>query len=222
MKILLYMVAPFLFILNVSAERVMLAEGEIIVLDTTMAQSMPGNTSEAIPAEIQGDNTASVNSDVNQTSTMETAQEEQSGISQGSVTRSIFTSEVSEHEPIDKIEKLESNNRSVYYFTELRDMSGQTAIHRWEFKGKIMAETKFTVDGPRWRVWSSKNLLPTWTGEWKVSVLNGIGDVISEDIFSYIEEVERLKTTLQRGNEPSIEKTTSEPDQSYYNDKLNP
>ncbi|MFV1983710.1 MAG: DUF2914 domain-containing protein [Thiohalomonadales bacterium] len=171
MKKLLYIVISFFFVVNISAEVVMLAEGEIMVLGTPASDIKPDNS----PDTIQPNNS-------------ETLQEQQSGSMQGSVARSIFTTLVSEHEPIDKIEKLQSNNRSVYYFTELRGMSGQTAIHRWEFNGNVMSETKFTIAGPRWRVWSSKNLLPSWTGEWKVSVLNGVGDVISEDIFSYVAE----------------------------------
>jgi len=39
-----------------------------------------------------------------------------------------------------------------------------------------------------WRVWSSKNLVPSWVGEWKVSVLNDLGDIISEDVFKYSAE----------------------------------
>ncbi len=108
--------------------------------------------------------------------------EEQAGFSRGSVTRSVFTSGVSEREPVDRLDVVDPRTGKVFYFTELRDMSGQTATHRWEHDGKVMAEVTFDVRGPRWRVWSSKNLDPSWTGEWRVSVLNGAGEVIAEDV----------------------------------------
>ncbi len=108
--------------------------------------------------------------------------EEQAGFSRGSVTRSVFTSGVSEREPVDRLDMVDPQTGKVFYFTELRDMAGQTATHRWEHDGKVMAEVTFDVRGPRWRVWSSKNLDPSWTGEWKVSVLNGAGEVIAEDV----------------------------------------
>ncbi len=108
--------------------------------------------------------------------------EEQAGFSRGSVTRSVFTSGVAEREPVDRLDVVDPQTGKVFYFTELRDMSGQTATHRWEHDGKVMAEVTFDVRGPRWRVWSSKNLDPSWTGEWKVSVLNGAGEVIAEDV----------------------------------------
>lgn len=220
MKKLLYISILFFFVLNASAKRVMLAEGEIIVLDSTSSDIMPVKKKEAISQEEQSNITSNTTPDDIQANQSETDQDEQSGYSQGSVTRSVFTSQVTEHEPTDKLEKIPSINRSVTYFTELRDMSGQTAIHRWEFNGKVMAETKFNIAGPRWRVWSSKNLLPSWTGEWKVSVLNGLGDVISEDVFSYVEEdVPEAKN--QQMNEPGTQEVNSNPDKSSSNDNLN-
>jgi len=105
---------------------------------------------------------------------------EQSGFSRGSVVRSAFTREIAEREPTENLQKLTNENGQVKFFTELRDMSGQTAIHRWEYDGKVVAEVEFNVKGPRWRVWSSKSLDPKWTGDWKVSVLNAAGEVISE------------------------------------------
>ncbi len=110
---------------------------------------------------------------------------EQSGFSRGSVVRSVFTTAVDEREPTDNIKELSTLSDKVIYYTELRDMSGQTAKHRWEFNGEVMAEVEFNVGGSRWRVWSSKSFVPGWTGEWKVSVLNGANEVISEDVLSY-------------------------------------
>ncbi len=110
---------------------------------------------------------------------------ERSGFSRGSVVRSIFTSAVKDREPVDNIKQLDTHSDKVIYYTELRDMAGQTATHRWEYNGKVMAEVKFKVGGSRWRVWSSKKLVPGWTGEWKVSVLNGANEVISEAVLTY-------------------------------------
>ena len=109
------------------------------------------------------------------------AMEEQSGFSRGSVVRSVFTTSIQEREPVDKLNNTEAEQERVFYFTELRDMSGQTATHRWEKDGQVASEVKFDVRGPRWRVWSSKTFQPTAAGEWKVSVLNGAGEVIAEE-----------------------------------------
>jgi len=105
---------------------------------------------------------------------------EQTGFSRGSVVRSTFTSSIDNREPVDTFEKYQDDSGRVYFFTELRDMSGQTAKHRWEHKGEVVAEVEFNVRGPRWRVWSSKQFQPNLAGEWKVSVINGANEVISE------------------------------------------
>lgn len=113
------------------------------------------------------------------------AMAEQAGFSRGSVVRSVFTTAIQDREPIDKLEDTAGQTNNLFYFTELRDMSGQTATHRWEHAGKVVSEIKFDVRGPRWRVWSSKAYTPGWEGEWKVSVLNGAGEIISEDVVKY-------------------------------------
>jgi len=106
----------------------------------------------------------------------------------GTVARSTFTNGITDREPVDAINKLGSNNKKVYYFTELRDMAGQTVTHRWEHDGKIMAEVPFTVNGKRWRVFSSKNLEESWLGEWKVSVIDQSGGTLAVNTFNYKKE----------------------------------
>jgi len=113
--------------------------------------------------------------------------EEMAGFSRGTVARSVFTTLIDHREPVDKVKQVPQQKNNIIYFTELRDMTGQTAKHRWEFKGKIMSEVKFKVRGPRWRVWSKKSFTPDWAGDWKVSVINGVGDVISEEVIAYAE-----------------------------------
>ena len=103
----------------------------------------------------------------------------------GTVARATFTKGVEDREPVDSVDALSTDDSKVYYFTELRDMAGQTVTHRWEHDGKVMAEVPFTVNGARWRVFSSKNLEPSWTGEWKVSVVDEAGGTLAVNTFTY-------------------------------------
>ena len=96
----------------------------------------------------------------------------------GEVARAQFTTGISDREPMDAITELGTDKTQVYFFTELTGFSGETITHRWEHGGETMAEVSFDVRGPRWRVWSSKQLQPGWTGEWKVSVVDGAGNVL--------------------------------------------
>lgn len=99
----------------------------------------------------------------------------------GSVARAQFTSNVSEREPVDRLGSVPNTTETVYFFTELRDFSGQTVTHRWLHDGEVVAEVPFSVGGPRWRVWSSKNLMPEWTGTWTVEVVDGLGQVVHSE-----------------------------------------
>jgi hypothetical protein len=102
----------------------------------------------------------------------------------GTVARSTLTTDVLDHEPQDSITTLTSDNVRVLYFTELRGFEGQTVVHRWTFEGRTMAEVDIAVGGPRWRVYSSKNLEPSWTGEWTVSVVDAAGRTLTTDTFT--------------------------------------
>jgi len=101
------------------------------------------------------------------------------------VARALFTSEVQNREPTDTITSLSNDKNKIYFYSELIGLGGQTITHRWEYQGKTMGEVKFNVGGPRWRVWSSKTLLPQWTGEWRVSIIDGSGNKVGEGTFNY-------------------------------------
>lgn len=101
------------------------------------------------------------------------------------VARASFTTAVQDREPVDQVGQLTNDNGVVYFFTEIRGLSGQTVTHRWEHGGEVKAEVNFTIGGDRWRVWSSKNLQPDWLGEWKVSVVDAGGNVLSQESFAY-------------------------------------
>jgi hypothetical protein len=44
----------------------------------------------------------------------------------------------------------------------------------------------FVVSGPRWRVYSTKELEPGWTGKWTVRVEDESGRVLHTQSFSYV------------------------------------
>lgn len=105
--------------------------------------------------------------------------------STGTVARAQFTSAVENREPVDKVSSLLNDKNRVYFFSEIKDASSQKITHRWEYNGKVMSEVNFDIGSDRWRVFSSKNLDPSWTGEWKVSVLDQAGGTLGASTFTY-------------------------------------
>jgi len=108
-------------------------------------------------------------------------------VEKGRVSRSYFTSMVKNHEPVDNLLSLSSKQRVIYFFTELVQLNNQVVTHRWEYKGKLIADVKFNVKGNRWRVWSKKTLRPDWLGEWRVTVIGQNGQVLGTGKFEYTE-----------------------------------
>jgi hypothetical protein len=104
----------------------------------------------------------------------------------GHVARAAFTTGVAEREPTDEVTRLGNDATRILFFTDLRDLQGQTVTHVWEHDGKVVARVPFSVKAPRWRVYSSKNLEPSWTGEWAVKVVDATGQVIHAEYFEYV------------------------------------
>lgn len=103
----------------------------------------------------------------------------------GGVARAVFSLAIQDREPTDAVTQLTNNENKIFYFTELKGLSGKKVTHRWEYNGQVMAEIPFDIGGDRWRVYSSKTLDPIWLGEWKVSVTDENGATLSVNTFSY-------------------------------------
>ena len=99
------------------------------------------------------------------------------------VARAIFTSDVVNREPVDQVVSVGPERDQIYFFTDLRQLSGRTIRHRWEFEGRFMGEIEFKVGGPRWRVYSRKSLNPGEAGKWTVLVLDQSGWPLHASIF---------------------------------------
>ena len=100
------------------------------------------------------------------------------------VTRAVFARAIVEREPRDVISSLDADASQMFFFTELLGMEGRTVRHRWELDGQVIAEVPFQVGGPRWRVYSSKSLLPAQPGSWTVSVVDESGSVLRSETLS--------------------------------------
>jgi hypothetical protein len=107
------------------------------------------------------------------------------------VARSLLTSNVRGREPADQLGSSVTlaghKARTVFYFTELRDLAGHTVLHRWERNGKVVATLPFKVDGPRWRVYSSATLTSSKTGDWRVVVADTRGTVLASQHFVVVQ-----------------------------------
>jgi hypothetical protein len=120
------------------------------------------------------------------TEEMEPAQTQESAPEMtGHVKRALFTTAVEAREPAGSIDSLSTASDEVYFFSEIVGLEGHTVTHRWLHNGEVLAEVLFTIGGPRWRVYSSKKLLPSWTGALQVDVVNDDGSVLASKQLEY-------------------------------------
>lgn len=101
--------------------------------------------------------------------------------------RALITSAIENREPVDEIMSINKHQGRVYFFTEFSDMKGKQITHRWEYKGEIIANVNFNIGSNRWRCYSSKNILPEWTGIWTVYVVDDEGKTLKESLFEVVE-----------------------------------
>jgi serine/threonine-protein kinase PpkA len=104
------------------------------------------------------------------------------------VARAQFTTGIEAREPINRMASVipvRENALPLYYFTEIRNMSGETITHLWKYNGNIVSKKSFAIGGSRWRVFSRKDLAPEMTGRWQVIVVDSSGQTIDSSSFVY-------------------------------------
>lgn len=68
----------------------------------------------------------------------------------------------------------------VFCLTRIRGLEAPgTVTHAWYHEGRTLARVDLPVGSADWRTWSSKRLLPSWTGHWEVKVLDASGKVLA-------------------------------------------
>ena len=96
-----------------------------------------------------------------------------------------FTTGIENREPVDQVSFVKNHVRKIFFFSDLRNLEGERVSHQWSYEGRVIATVDFDVRGPRWRVWSSKEMKPAWTGDWTVEILKSDGEVVAAETFSY-------------------------------------
>ena len=100
------------------------------------------------------------------------------------VIRDVVTTQVVDREPINDGLVFSASMGPVYYFTEVKGAYNPTQItHVWYYEGEQMAKVPLSVEGPRWRTWSSKRMVENWKGSWRVEAVDEHGNLLSSQTF---------------------------------------
>ncbi len=101
------------------------------------------------------------------------------------ISQAVFTTNVIDRTPVDTITTADSSIQKIFFYTNLRNLANRTIRHKWFHNGKHMAEITFNPKGNRWRVYSTKNIWHTWTGEWRVDVVDESNTVLYSKSLTY-------------------------------------
>ena len=109
------------------------------------------------------------------------AQEEAApaGGAQLAVAEAVISTGVQDRQPVDNLTTVPADVGTVYCWTRITGAEGEIQLEHVWYKGDVeMARVSLRVAGSNWRTWSSKNIWPTWTGPWRVKILDEDGTVL--------------------------------------------
>lgn len=73
----------------------------------------------------------------------------------------------------------------VYVWSRVTGGAGESTVkHVYSHNGTEMASVELRINGSSWRTWSSKSILPSWTGDWEVKVVDASGATIGSASFT--------------------------------------
>lgn len=103
-----------------------------------------------------------------------------------SVTEGGICTSVVDRAPVGSANSFSSAIERLYYFSNITAQDGEkgTVTHVWYFEGEKMAEISLIYEGPRWRTFSSKRIVPIWKGKWKVEVVSATGAILKSTKFT--------------------------------------
>ena len=101
-----------------------------------------------------------------------------------SLTRAVICQDVEDRTPVGSGTVFPAGTERLFCFTRIAGAQGETEItHNWYYQGVFKASVVLPVRGSNWRTWSSKTMLPEWTGEWMVEVLAADGTPLESIVF---------------------------------------
>lgn len=88
-------------------------------------------------------------------------------------------SAIEERMPVDTVDVFPAGTKQVYAWCRVTGAVDSVSIWvDWYYGDELKGEVELPVKSSSWRTWSSKKLLPEWTGEWEVRVLDAERSVL--------------------------------------------
>ena len=108
------------------------------------------------------------------------------------ISRSAICLQVEEREPVDSDTVFRPDVGQLFAYTQVEGIPGPTRItHVWYHGDKEMFRKDLQIGNNGWRTWTSKKILSSWTGPWKVAILDQNGNAVKTMEFTIAEPTSR-------------------------------
>ena len=92
---------------------------------------------------------------------------------------------VEDRQPVGADTSFSRDIGQLWCITKLSSDQDTTSIsHVWYYNDKEMLRVELDVNAKTWRTWSSKRIMDSWTGTWRVDVLSSDGNVLTSKQFT--------------------------------------
>lgn len=95
----------------------------------------------------------------------------------------VVCTSIADRAPVGTADRFPASVGRLMCFSDVRDGAGKV-VHVWIRGDKEVFSIELRAQGPRWRTWSEKQILPEWTGPWRVEVRSVEGAVLATANFT--------------------------------------
>jgi len=104
------------------------------------------------------------------------------------VAEAVMCRDVQDRQPVGESDSFPADVGKVWCWSKIKDGQGSTITHTYYYAGEEKTVVPLAVGSPLWRTYSSKKILPAWTGEWRVDIVAEDGAVLKSLSFTIGEE----------------------------------
>ncbi|MFH1612662.1 MAG: DUF2914 domain-containing protein [bacterium] len=95
-----------------------------------------------------------------------------------------FCLSIENKQPISIAKTFKNDVGKIYCWTLFEKVKEDMEIeHIWYYQNKIVTKIKLTVKSPKYRTWSMKNIAKSQKGNWKVVIVDKMGNVLGSNSF---------------------------------------
>ncbi|MBI5117630.1 DUF2914 domain-containing protein [Candidatus Poribacteria bacterium] len=128
------------------------------------------------------------------------------------VVDAVMCLKVENRQPVDAGTSFPADVGQVWCWSRIKDADGTAIKHVYYHNDKEKASVELKIGSPLFRTFSSKRILPGWTGKWRVDIVDASGAVMKSLDFTIGEAAEPTEGKAAPGEaaKPSAEGKTEE------------